>query len=39
MRLWRLLEVLFSADHYSLVLASQPIHLLKADRIDLVVHI
>ena len=35
----RLLEVLLGANHYRVVLASQFIHLLKADRIYLVVHI
>lgn len=39
MGLWRLLEVLLGADHHRVVLASQPIHLLKADRVDLVVHV
>jgi len=33
------IEVLLSADHHRVVLASQFIHLLKADRVNLVVYI
>jgi hypothetical protein len=39
MGLRHLLEVLLGANHHRVVLASQLIHLLKADRIYLVVHV
>ena len=39
MGLEHLLEVLLGADHYRVVLASQLVHLLEADRVYLVVYI